>query len=82
MHSEQNDLNTKYIAGGLTELLLEAVKKANKPLLFSIKFLYSLKPCCHYIKINGLPLLKNSVFCSNRALNAQCKVFGEQRWKH
>lgn len=43
-HSEQNNLTTKYIAGGLIELLLEAVKKANKTLLFSIKFLYSLKP--------------------------------------
>lgn len=57
-HTEQNNLNTKYIAGGLTELLLEAAKKANKTLLFSIKFLYSLKPLCHYIKINAYPCLR------------------------
>lgn len=31
-HREQNSLNTKYIAGGLTELLLEAFKKPNKTL--------------------------------------------------
>lgn len=49
-HSEQNNLTTKYIARGLTELLLEAVKKANKTLLFSTKFLYSLAT---------MPLYKN-----------------------
>lgn len=37
-HSEQNNLNTKHIAGGLTELLLEAVKKSKQNIVIFHQF--------------------------------------------
>jgi len=54
VHNEQNNLNIKYIAGVLAELLLEAVKKANKTLLFSTEFFIQPITIIPFIKINDL----------------------------